>query len=153
MPADRTAPEPSAAPSSEIALLAPAAQASRNRRPIEVAFVATAALMTALAAVVAKSAPEVDDDITRGLDAVLGWAPYFWRIAYVLALALVLVIVVDVVLRRRWVLARDILLGVLIVIGAGVLLERVVMKDWSQAEAHVFSNWGFPELRLATATV
>jgi uncharacterized membrane protein YbhN (UPF0104 family)/tRNA A-37 threonylcarbamoyl transferase component Bud32 len=38
-----------------------------------------------------------------------------------------------------------------VVASAGVFLERIVTTKWSQAEAHVFSNWGFPELRLASA--
>ncbi|HEY2985791.1 MAG TPA: hypothetical protein VGJ38_16665, partial [Jatrophihabitantaceae bacterium] len=151
MPASRNAREASAERSWDVALLVAAAQAPRNRRPIEVAFVATAAIVAGLAAVVARSAPEVDDDVGRALDAVLGWAPYFWRIVYVLALALALVVVVDVLLRRRWILARDILVGLVVVVTTGVLLERVVTAKWSQAEAHVFSNWGFPELRLAAA--
>jgi glycosyltransferase 2 family protein len=151
MPANRNAREASAERSWEVVLLVPPAHAPRNRRPIEVAFVATAAILAGLAAVVARSAPEVDDDVSRALDAVLGWAPYFWRLVYVLALALALVVVVDVVLRRRWILVRDILLGSVIVIAAGVPLERIVTTKWSQVEGHVFSNWGFPELRLATA--
>jgi glycosyltransferase 2 family protein len=57
----------------------------------------------------------------------------------------------DVVLRRRWILVRDILLGLVIVIAIGVFLERIVTTKWSESEAHVFSNWGFPELRLGTA--
>jgi glycosyltransferase 2 family protein len=151
MPFNRNAREEPPEPSWGIALLVPAAQAPRNRRPIEVAFVATAAIAAGLAAVVARSAPEVDGDVGRAFDAVLGWAPYFWRLVYVLALALALVVVVDVVLRRRWILARDILLGLVVVVIAGVLLGRVVTTKWSQAEAHVFSNWGFPELRLTAA--
>jgi uncharacterized membrane protein YbhN (UPF0104 family)/tRNA A-37 threonylcarbamoyl transferase component Bud32 len=151
MPANRDAREASAESSGEVALLVPQTHAPRNRRPIEVAFVATAAVVTGLAAVVARSAPEIDEDVGRALDAVLGWAPYFWRIVYVLALALGLAVVVDVALRRRWILARDLLLAIVIVIVSGVLLERIVATKWSQAEAHVFSNWGFPELRLGAA--
>jgi glycosyltransferase 2 family protein len=134
-----------------IALLVPAARAPRNRRPIEVALIAIAALVAGLAAVVAKSAPEVDDSVGEALDAVIGWAPYFWRLVFVLALALALVIVVDVVVRRRWRLTSDLLVAVVVVASAGVFLERIVTTKWFQAEAHVFSNWGFPELRLASA--
>jgi uncharacterized membrane protein YbhN (UPF0104 family)/tRNA A-37 threonylcarbamoyl transferase component Bud32 len=67
-------------------------------------------------------------------------------------LVLAAVIVVDVLLRRRWDLARDLLLAVLLVGWAAVLLGRVVISDWFPLEAHVLSNWGYPELRLATAT-
>ncbi len=68
-----------------------------------------------------------------------------------LALAIALLIVVDVVFRRRWILARDLAVAVLTVAVVGTILGRVVDSGWSQAEAHLFSNWGFPELRLATA--
>src|SRR5262245_36306651 len=151
MLADRTARDASAELSWEIALLVPAARPPRNRRPSDVALVAVAAVVAGLAAVVAKSAPEVDNRVGRALDAVLGWAPYFWRLVFVLALALALVVAVDVIVRRRWVLARDLLLTVGIVVAAGVFLERIVTTKWFQAEAHIFSNWGFPELRLAAA--
>jgi uncharacterized membrane protein YbhN (UPF0104 family)/tRNA A-37 threonylcarbamoyl transferase component Bud32 len=151
MLADRAARDASAEPSWAIALLLPAAQAPRNRRPSDVALVAVAAVVAGLAGVVAKSAPEVDNTVGEALDAVLGWAPYFWRLVFVLALALALIVAVDVIVRRRWVLARDLLLAIVIVVAAGVVLDRIVTTKWVQAEAHVFSNWGFPELRLTAA--
>jgi glycosyltransferase 2 family protein len=141
----------SAESSWDIGLLVPAARAPRNRRPSDVALAAAAAVVAGLAAVVAKSAPEVDNSIGDALDAVLGWAPYFWRIVFVLALALALVVVVDVVVRRRWILARDLLVALVVVAFAWIFLDRIVTTEWFQAEAHVVSNWGFPELRLAAA--
>jgi uncharacterized membrane protein YbhN (UPF0104 family)/tRNA A-37 threonylcarbamoyl transferase component Bud32 len=149
---DRTARDASAEPSSEIALLVPAARTPRNRRPSDVALVAVAAVVAGLTAVVAKSAPEIDNSVAEALDAILGWAPYLWRIVFVLALALALVVVIDVVARRRWVVARDLLVVLVVVAVAWIFLDRIVTTTWFQAEAHVFSNWGFPELRLA-ATV
>jgi len=151
MLADRAAGDASAELSWAIALLVPVARAPRNRRPSDVALVAVAAVVAGLAAVVAKSAPDVDNTIGEALDAVLGWAPYFWRLVFVLVLALALTVAVDVIVRRRWVLARDLLLAIVIVVAAGVLLDRIVTTKWVQAEAHVFSNWGFPELRLTAA--
>jgi glycosyltransferase 2 family protein len=67
-------------------------------------------------------------------------------------LVLAAVIVVDVLLRRRWDLARDLVLAALLVAGAAVALGRVVISDWFPLKAHLLSNWGYPELRLATAT-
>src|SRR5262245_16938549 len=151
MLASGTARDASTAPSSGIALLMPAAQAPRNRRPIDIALVVAAAVVAGLAAVVARSAPKVDDTVANGLDAVLGWAPYFWRLVFVLSLALALVVAVDVLVRKRWILARDVLLAVAIVVIVGVVLERIVTAKWFEAEAHLFSDWGFPELRLAAA--
>jgi len=151
MLADRTTRDASAEHSWEFALLVAAAQAPRNRRPSDVALVALTAVVAGLAAVVAKSAPEIDETVGGALEAVLGWAPYFWRLVFVLPLALALIVAVDVMLQHRWVLARDLLLAVVIVLAAGVFLERIVTTKWFEGEAHVFSNWGFPELRIAAA--
>src|SRR5262249_18360117 len=142
MLADRTARDASAGLSWEIALLVPAEGAPRNRRPSDVALVAVAAVGAGLAAGVAHSAPGVDSAVDGALDDVLGWAPYFWRLGFVLVLVLALVVAVDVIIRRRWVLARDLLLAVAIVAAAGVLLGRIVTAEWFQGEAHLFSNWG-----------
>src|SRR5262245_6147475 len=109
MLAGRRARDASAELSWEISLLVPVARAPRNRRPSDVALVLVATLVAGLAAVVAKTAPDVDQTVGEALDGVLGWAPYFWRLVFVLALTLALVVSVDVVVRHRWVLARDLL--------------------------------------------
>ena len=134
-----------------LSLLTPAEPARRNRRTVDATFLAVASLVTALAAVVARMAPDVDVRVSDALVAVLGWAPNLWRIAFVVALSYALLVVGDALLRRRWVLARDMLLAVLLVAVAGTLLGRLVDSEWSGAEPHVFSNWGFPEFRLAGA--
>jgi uncharacterized membrane protein YbhN (UPF0104 family)/tRNA A-37 threonylcarbamoyl transferase component Bud32 len=134
-----------------LALLTPAEPGRRNRRTIDGALAAAAAVIAGLAAVVAKSAPEVDEKIAQALITVFGWAPYFWRIVFVGALALALVILGDVLVRRRWLLARDLLVAFAVVLAAGTVLGRIVDTEWSEVDAHVFSNWGFPELRLACA--
>jgi uncharacterized membrane protein YbhN (UPF0104 family)/tRNA A-37 threonylcarbamoyl transferase component Bud32 len=134
-----------------LALLLPAEVGRRNRRTADATFLLLASLATGAAATVARLAPAVDDQIAEALSAVLGWAPNLWRMFFLLALAFGLLIVGDTVLRRRWALSRDLLLAVLLVAVVGAVLGRVVDSDWSQAEAHVFSNWGFPEFRLAGA--
>ena len=111
---------------------------------------AAAAILTGLTAVVARSAPDVDEEISHALATVLGWAPNFWRAVFLGALALAIVIVVDVLARRRWLLARDLLIALIVVGVAGSVLGRIVDSEWSRADAHVLSNWGFPELRLAS---
>jgi glycosyltransferase 2 family protein len=133
----------------ELALLTPAEPGRRNRRTIDAVVVGAAAVLAGLMAVVAKSAPEVDEEVAGALTTVFGWASHFWRIVFVGALVLALVVVCDVLLRRRWLLARDLLLALALVVVAGSILGRIVDAEWSQADAHVFSNWGFPELRLA----
>jgi hypothetical protein len=79
----------------------------------------------------------------------LGAEPLACRLRSWLALALL--IVGDAVIRSRWTLTRDLLAGVAIVLVVGSILGRIVGEDWFRAELHVFSHWGFPELRLACA--
>jgi uncharacterized membrane protein YbhN (UPF0104 family)/tRNA A-37 threonylcarbamoyl transferase component Bud32 len=71
---------------------------------------------------------------------------------FVGVLVLAGVIFIDVLMRRRWDLVRDLLLAGLLVLGAAVLLGRIVISDWFPLEAHILASWGYPELRLATAT-
>src|SRR5262245_3636669 len=71
-----------------LSLLAPAEPARRNRRSIDGVLVALGALAVGLAAVVAESGSEQDEDVGQALATVLGWAPAVWRVALVGALAL-----------------------------------------------------------------
>ena len=134
-----------------LALLTPDEPKRRNRRTIDATALVLASLVTGLAAAFARSARDVDAELAEALAALLGWAPSLWRAAFVLALAFAVLIAGDVALRRRWILARDLLLAVVVVAIVGSILGRIVDMDWSQAEAHVFSNWGFPEFRLGGA--
>ena len=136
--------------SSSLALFTAVEPGQRNRRTIDATLVAAAAILAGLAAVVARSAPAIDGEVAQALGTVLGWAPHLWRAVFLGALALAIVIVVDVLVRRRWLLARDLLIALLVVGVVGSVLGRVVDSEWSQVEAHVFSNWGFPDLRLAS---
>jgi uncharacterized membrane protein YbhN (UPF0104 family)/tRNA A-37 threonylcarbamoyl transferase component Bud32 len=151
-PRHQSAPPVTAKRSWNLSLLTPAEPKRRNRRTIDATFLVLASLVTALAAAIARSAPDADTEIAEALAAVLGWAPNLWRAALVLALAFALVIVGDILLRRRWALARDVLLAIVMVAVVGSALGRIVnLQWWSEAEAHVFSNWGFPEFRMAGA--
>jgi uncharacterized membrane protein YbhN (UPF0104 family)/tRNA A-37 threonylcarbamoyl transferase component Bud32 len=133
-----------------LTLLIPDEPGRRNRRTIDAVLVVAAAILAGLAAVVARSAPEVDGEIGQAFITVFGWAPGFWRTALAGVLLLSLVIVVDALVRRRWLLARDLLLAVVVVNAIGAVLARIVDSEWIQIEQHVFSHWGFPELRVAT---
>ena len=144
-------PKPDVHRSWNLALLLPPEPGRRNRRVADAAFLILASLVTGLAATVARLAPDVDGEIAEALAAVFGWAPNLWRAAFVCALAFALAIVGDVLLRRRWLLARDLLVALLIVVAVGSVLGRLVASEWSQADMHLFSNWGFPEFRLAAA--
>ncbi len=133
-------------------MLTAAEPGRRNRRTIDVVLLAAGALFTGLAGVVAASAPDTDEDVAEALTTVLGWAGPLWRAAFLGALVLALVIAVAVLLRRRWALARDVVVALLVVVGVGILLGRLVESDWLVIEADVWSRWGFPELRVACVT-
>jgi uncharacterized membrane protein YbhN (UPF0104 family)/tRNA A-37 threonylcarbamoyl transferase component Bud32 len=111
-----------------------------------------AAIVLGLSAVIASSASQQDEDVANALTTVLGWAGGFWRTVFVLLLGLALVIVADVLLRRRWDLARDLLVAAVVLGGPAIVLAGTVESDWLPVEAHVLSRWGYPELRLAGAT-
>jgi glycosyltransferase 2 family protein len=114
-------------------------------------FLALAALVIGLSAVIASSAPEHDEDVAQALITILGWAEGLWRAAFIGVLVLAAVIVVDVLLNRRWDLVRDLLLAVFLVAGPAILLSGAVESDWLPLEGHILSRWGYPEIRLATA--
>ena len=134
-----------------LALLTAAEPGRRNRRTIDAAFLIIASVGIGLAATVARLAPDVDADIARAFATVFGWAPNVWRAAFVFTLAFALLIIGDAIFRRRWILVRDLVAGLVVVLLVGALLGRIVDSDWTVAEPHVFSNWGFPEFRLAFA--
>jgi uncharacterized membrane protein YbhN (UPF0104 family)/tRNA A-37 threonylcarbamoyl transferase component Bud32 len=62
------------------------------------------------------------------------------------------VLLVDVLVRRRWHLARDALVAVASLVGVAFALSRVVESDWVPLKLHLLARWGYPELRLACAT-
>jgi uncharacterized membrane protein YbhN (UPF0104 family)/tRNA A-37 threonylcarbamoyl transferase component Bud32 len=135
-----------------LSLLAETELGRRNRRTVDAAFLLLAAVVIGLTAVVASSAERQDEDVAQALHTVFAWADSLWRIAFVGLLVLALVVVLDVILERRWTLGRDVLIAALLVVGAGFVLAGVVESDWVPVEDHLLSNWGYPELRLATAT-
>jgi glycosyltransferase 2 family protein len=134
---------------SGIALLQAAEPGRRNRRTVDGLLLAAGALLAGAAAVVASAAPDQDEEVAQALVTVLGWAGPLWRAVFVGALAVAVVIAVDVVLRRRWAMVRDLLLALVVVVGVGGVLGGVVESDWFSVEADLWSRWGFPELRLA----
>jgi hypothetical protein len=124
----------------------------RNRRAIDGVFLLVAAIVIGLTAVFASSTPEVDADVAEALTTLFGWANGFWRAAFVALLLLALVVVVDVLVRRRWRLAGDLLVAAVALVGAGLILGGIVESDWFPVKDHLLSRWGYPELRLAAAT-
>jgi glycosyltransferase 2 family protein len=130
-------------------LLSASEPGRRNRRTIDAVLLAVGALVLALAAVIADGAPTQDEAVGQALIAVLGWAGPVWEIALVSVVVLALAIVIEVLYRRRWDMARDLGAALLIVAGLASVLGRVVNSDWLPIEADLFSRWGFPELRIA----
>jgi uncharacterized membrane protein YbhN (UPF0104 family)/tRNA A-37 threonylcarbamoyl transferase component Bud32 len=133
-------------------LLAESERGRRNRRPIDAAFLLLAAIVIGLTAVVASSAERADEDVAQALQTVLAWADSLWRLAFVGPLVLALVVALDVLLQQRWSLARDLLVAALLAVAVGFVLHGFVESDWVPIDDHLLSNWGYPELRLATAT-
>jgi glycosyltransferase 2 family protein len=132
-------------------LLTAAEAGRRNRRLLDVSILAAGGLLVGLAAVVASSSPQTNEDVAEALTTVLGWAGALWRTAFLGALLLALVIAVDVPLRRRWALARDLVAALVVVVVVASVLGRAVESDWFPVEGHLLSQWGFPEPRLAGA--
>ena len=138
----------SGGPSWNLTMLTAAEPGRRNRRTIDGLLVAVAAVLTGLAGVVARSAPAVDEEAGQAVATVLGWAPGLWRAALLGTLALALIIVAEALVRRRWLLVRDVVIALIVVNVAGSVLARIVDSEWLQIEVHPLSRWGFPELRI-----
>ena len=124
----------------------------RNRRTIDGVLLAAGSVVLGLAAAIASSAKAQDDEVARALFTVVGWAEGFWRVVFVSAAGLALLVVVDGLFRRRWLLVRDIVLALLVEFGLGALLGEAVISDWTPLKSHLLARWGFPELRLAGIT-
>lgn len=124
----------------------------RNRRTIDSVFLVWAAIVIGLSAAIASSAPAQDRDVARALTTVFGWAGALWRTAFFGLLGLAAAILVDVLLRRRWDLARDLLVAAAGVVGMTIVLGQAVESEWFPLKLHLLSRWGYPELRLAAAT-
>lgn len=132
-------------------LLTVAEAGRRNRRTIDGVLLGAGAIVLGLAAAAASQAPAQDTRVAGSIVTVLGWADPLWRTIFVATVAFALIVVIDVLLRRRFSLARDLLLAFLLVLGAGVALGWAVESDWTPFREHLLGRWGFPELRLASA--
>lgn len=124
----------------------------RNRRASDVVLLAAAAAAAAGASVLEAAAGDDVREVGDALITLLAWADPLWRCAFAGSLAFAAVLLLAVILRRRWTLLRDALVALALAAGAGLLLGGVVAEDWFPAEAGLFAEWGFPELRVAAAT-
>ena len=124
----------------------------RNRRTIDSVLLFWASIVIGLSAAIAASAPGHDRSVQQALTTVLGWAGPFWRAAFFALIAAAVLIVVDVVLERRWDVARDVLAALAAVAVATVVLGGAVESNWLPLRWHPLARWGYPEVRLAAAT-
>ena len=137
--------------SRHLPLLAESEPGRRNRRTFDLALLAVAAVVLGLSGAVAYAARRQDRELADALATVFGWAGGFWRAIFIATLILAVAVVVEVLLRRRWDLARDVLVALVILFAAAVILGGVVISDWFPLKLHVLAQWGYPELRLAAA--
>src|SRR5262245_40870813 len=135
-----------------LALLTRTELGRRNRRPVDSVVLIVGAAVVGLSAVVASAAREQDRDVARALVTIFGWAGGLWRTAFVAVLALALLVVLEVLVRARWDLARDLLVAAMLLTGVATLLGGSVTSDWGLVERHPLADWGYPDLRLALAT-
>jgi uncharacterized membrane protein YbhN (UPF0104 family)/tRNA A-37 threonylcarbamoyl transferase component Bud32 len=135
-----------------IRLFAPGERGRRNRRSIDGVFLVIAAVVCGLAGAAESQAPGQDERAARNVIAVLGWAEALWRTAFVGVLALAGIVLVGLVVRRRKFIGRDVATGLLIEVALAVLLARAVQSDWTPFKDHLLARWGFPEVRIASAT-
>ena len=96
----------------------------RNRRTIDATALILASLVTGFAATLTRSAREVNTEIAEALAALFGCALSLWRAAFVLAIAFAVLVAGDIAFRRRWTLARDLLLAVAVVAIVGSIVDR-----------------------------
>ena len=139
--------------SRQLTLLTPSERGRRNRQTIDGVLLAVGAVVVGLTAVIARSAPTHDEAVGDALTTVFGWAEAVWRVAFVGLLVFAVAIVLEVLLRRRWALVRDLVVAAAILSVAGAVLGRVVESDWAPVKAHLLARWGYPELRLTAATI
>ena len=143
---------PQAERSWHLAFLTKTELGRRNRRPVDSVVLIVGAGVAGLSAVIVSSAPKQDRDVANALMTILGWAGGLWRTAFVALLLLALLVAVDVLLRARWDLARDLLVAAALLVGVATLLGGSVTSNWALVESHPLADWGYPDLRLALAT-
>ena len=134
-----------------VGVLAQTEPGRRNRRTIDSVLLFWAAVVLGLSAAVAASAPAQDRAVAEALTTVFGWAGALWRAAFFALIVSAAAIVVDVLLKRRWDLVRDLVVAIVALLGASVPLGGAVSSDWLPLELHPLARWGYPEVRLAGA--
>jgi uncharacterized membrane protein YbhN (UPF0104 family) len=125
----------------------------RNRRAVDAVLLGVMAMLTSLAATIARSAPDEDQAVGQAMVTILGWSANLCRASVLCALGLSAVILVVITWRRRWALLRDVALALVVLAATGSVVGRIVGPDWLAIDDDLWSRWGFPEYRLAAAIV
>src|SRR6185437_9207455 len=120
----------------DIAILTASEPGRRNRRTVDSLLLALAAVAIGLSAAIGSAAPQHDQGTADALVTLLGWADALWRAAFLGLVGLAAVIIVDVLLRRRWGLVRDLLVAVLGVMAAASVLGRLVESTENACSRH-----------------
>jgi glycosyltransferase 2 family protein len=121
----------------------------RNRRTLDAVLLTTTVFVTGAAAAVANAAPLRDAQFGGAVVTLLGWGEAAWRTVVVATLLMCLVLLVAVVVLRRWILGRDLATALLLLAVMGSVVGRLVGPHWLVVHSGLWSRWGFPELRLA----
>jgi hypothetical protein len=102
----------------------------RARRASDVIVLVAAAVILALISFAAVPSPGFVSAIAAFLDALPGFLGTGWQFAVDLLVLVTIVLVVAMVVRKRWSITRDIVVAVLVATGVWLLVGRIVEGSW-----------------------
>ncbi|MDF2731554.1 MAG: hypothetical protein K0S92_179 [Desertimonas sp.] len=102
----------------------------RARRASDVIVLVAAAVILALISFAAVPSPGFVSAIAAFLDALPGFLGTGWQFAIDLLVLVTIVLVVAMVVRKRWSITRDIVVAVLVATGVWLLVGRIVEGSW-----------------------
>jgi hypothetical protein len=97
---------------------------ARRRRPVDGLLVLIAALLLVVASLVANDSDLNEQHAVIAARTLLGWFDTGWRILYAAALAYGLLVLLAVLVTRRWQLSRDLLIALAAVLLIGLTIGR-----------------------------
>jgi len=125
----------------------------RRRRPVDGLLVLIAALLLVVASLVANDSDLNEQHAVIAARTLLGWFDTGWRILYAAALGYGLLVLLAVLVTRRWQLSRDLLIALAAVLLIGLTIGRAVGGDWPSVTERLWPSVNqYPALRLAAVT-
>ena len=125
----------------------------RRRRPVDGLLVLIAALLLVVASLVANDSDLNEQRAVIAARTLLGWFDTGWRILYAAALGYGLLVLLAVLVTRRWQLSRDLLIALAAVLLIGLTIGRAVGGDWPSVTERLWPSVNqYPALRLAAVT-